>query len=40
MKGSGKRTIVYIPQMQEPELMYKLFDFISGDLNEIIAYLK
>ena len=36
MKGSGKRTIVYIPEMQEPELMYKLFDLVSGDLEEII----
>ena len=40
MKGSGKRTIVYIPEMQEPELMYKLFDLVSGDLEEVITYLS
>ena len=39
MKGSGKRTIVYIPEMQEAELMYKLFDLVSGDLEEIISTL-
>jgi hypothetical protein len=39
MKGSGKRTIVYIPEMQEPELMYKLFDLVSGDLEEISTWL-
>ena len=40
MKGSGKRTIVYIPEMQEPELMYKLFDLVSGDMEEVLWYLK
>lgn len=40
MKGTGKRTIVYIPQMEEAELMYKLFDLVSGDLNEVLDYLK
>lgn len=40
MKGAGKKTIVYIPEMQEPELMYKLFDMVSGNLDEIITYLK
>ena len=40
MKGVGKRTIVYIPQMEEPELMYKLFDLVSGDLKEVIEYLS
>lgn len=39
MKGSGKRTIVYIPEMQEPELMYKLFDLVSGDLDEVLELL-
>ena len=39
MAGAGKKVIVYIPEMQEAELMYKLFDFVSGDLNEIIDYL-
>ena len=40
MAGAGKKVIVFIPEMQEAELMYKLFDFVSGDLDEIIAYLK
>lgn len=40
MKGSGKRTIVYIPEMQEPELMYKLFDLVSGDMEEVLLFLK
>ena len=40
MAGAGKKVIVYIPEMQEAELMYKLFDFVSGDLDEIIGYLK
>ena len=40
MKGSGKRTIVYIPEMQEPELMYKLFNLVSRDLDEVITYLS
>ena len=39
MKGSGKRTIVYIPEMQEPELMYKLFDLISGNMDEVLDFL-
>ncbi len=40
MKGSGKCTIVYIPEMQEPELMYKLFDLVSGDIAEILEFIK
>lgn len=40
MKGSGKHTIVYIPEMQEPELMYKLFDLISGDMEEVLDFLE
>ena len=39
MAGKGKKTVVYIPEMQEAELMYKLFDFVSGSLDEIIAFL-
>lgn len=39
MAGSGRRTIAYIPEMQEAELMYKLFDLVSGDLEEILAFL-
>lgn len=35
MQGSGRPVIVYIPEKQEPELMYKLFSFVSGSLDEI-----
>lgn len=39
MKGAGKKVIVYIPEMQEAELMYKLFDLVSDSLDEINEYL-
>lgn len=39
MAGQGKRTIVYIPEPGEPELMYKLFDLITGDMDEVLRYL-
>lgn len=39
MKGKGRRTIVYIPEMQEAELMYKLFDLVTGDLQEVLDIL-
>jgi len=40
MKGAGKRTIVYIPEMQEAELMYKLFDLVSDNIDEINNFLN
>lgn len=40
MARSGRKTVVYIPEMQEAELMYKLFDLVSGDLDEIIGFLQ
>ena len=39
MAGSGKRVIAYIPEMVEPELMYKLFDAVVGDLDELVKVL-
>ena len=36
MSGAGKKVIVYIPEMQEPELMYKLFTAVVGDLDALI----
>ena len=39
MSGAGKKVIVYIPEMQEPELMYKLFDDVVGDLEALIESL-
>ncbi len=38
-RGSGKKTVVYIPEMKEPELMYKLFDGITDSLEELAALL-
>ena len=40
MKGAGKKVIVYIPEMQEAELMYKLFDLVSDNLEEVNQYLQ
>ena len=36
MAGAGKRVIAYIPEMVEPELMYKLFDAVVGDLEVLV----
>lgn len=36
MAGAGKRVIVYIPEMIEPELMYKLFAGVAGDYDELV----
>ena len=40
MAGKGKRVIVYIPEMVELELMYKLFDDVVGDIDSLILALK
>ena len=34
-KGRGMKTIVYIPKMEEPELMYKLFDAEADSIEGI-----
>ena len=39
IKGAGKKTIVYIPEMEEPELMYKLFDAVVDSLERILMEL-
>ena len=36
MAGAGKRVIVYIPEIEEPELMYKLFDEVVGSMDNLI----
>lgn len=36
MAGAGKRVIAFIPKMVEPELMYKLFKVVTGDLDTLI----
>ncbi len=40
MAGAGKRVIVYIPEMVEPELMYKLFDKVVGNLDDLVQCLS
>ena len=37
MAGAGKRVIAYIPEMVEPELMYKLFDRVVGSLDDLVG---
>lgn len=37
--GAGKRVLVYIPEMQEAELMYKLFSAVTGSLDELVEIL-
>ena len=37
MAGAGKRVIAYIPEKQEPELMYKMFDYVADNLEHVIA---
>ena len=39
MAGAGKRVIVYIPEMVEPELMYKLFDNVVGSIDDLLSSL-
>lgn len=34
--GRDLKTIVYMPGKQEPELMYKLFDRVVGNLDELV----
>ena len=35
MAGAGKKVIAYIPEKQEPELMYKVFSAVVGTLEEV-----
>ena len=36
MSGAGRKVIAYIPEMGEPELMYKLFDAVVGNLEDLL----
>lgn len=40
MAGAGKRVIAYVPEMVEPELMYKLFDRVVGSLDDLVQCLS
>ena len=37
MAGKGKKVIVYIPKMEEPELMYKLFDAVVDNPGDLLS---
>lgn len=39
MAGKGKKVIAYIPEMEEPELMYKLFDAVTDSIEQLISLL-
>ena len=38
--ASGVRVLAYLPDMLEPELMYKLFDAVAGSLDELVELLQ
>lgn len=38
--GQGKKVLVYIPEKQEPELMYKLFSGVCCSMEELIEALN
>ena len=40
MAGRGKKTIVYIPKEQECELTRQLFDLVTDNVHDILAYLQ
>ena len=37
--GAGRRVIAYIPKLDEPELMYKLFTAVVDNLPDLLAAL-
>lgn len=38
--GAGKKVIAYIPEMKEPELMYKIFDGMADTIEGVSELLK
>lgn len=40
LAGAGKKVIAYIPEMIEPELMYKLFSAVCNDIESILKCLQ
>lgn len=40
MAGAGKPVYVYIPHLEEAELMYKLFDDVTDNFDDIIEQLR
>ena len=37
--GAGKRTFVYVPELREPDLMVKMAELVTNDLEDIVVYL-
>ncbi|MBP5505662.1 MAG: hypothetical protein J6X89_06130 [Bacteroidales bacterium] len=37
LAGKGRKVIVYIPEMQEPELMYKLFHGVADTIDKVLS---
>lgn len=40
MAGQGKRVYVLIPEKQDPDLMYRLFDGVCTSVEELLVALK
>lgn len=40
MAGAGKQVVVYIPLLEEAELMYKLFDHITDNLDNLMLIIN
>ena len=40
MAGTGRKVVVYIPEMREPELMYKLFNGVVNSLDDLMKSLQ
>ena len=36
MAGAGKKVIASIPEKENPELMYKIFDYVKDSLQKVI----
>ena len=37
--GAGKRCFVYVPELREPDLMVKMAELVTDDLEDIVVYL-
>jgi len=40
MKGAGKNVYVFIPEKCEPELMYKIYDGIYENINDLLKIIE
>ena len=38
--GNGKKLIVYVPELREPDLMVKMADLITNEIQEVLDYCK